>query len=121
MIDPDMGYEWMDPETVGESILDKQGKLTDAEYALRRQQAFDVADAVNASINDKKLQKKLDEADWVYDPVGASRDARTHSRPKNAPPHWVRCDFVRDGVRCVKGEGHEKGYGEHAKHEGPKT
>lgn len=58
---------------------------------------------------------------WVYDPVAASKDSRTHSRPKNAPPHWVRCDFVRDGVRCVKGEGHEKGYGEHAKHEGPKT
>lgn len=72
-------------------------------------------------MTDEILQKKLGEADWVYDPVTASKDARTHSRPKNAPPHWVRCDFVRDGVRCVKGEGHEKGYGEHAKHEGPRT
>ena len=75
----------------------------------------------NSGLSDTELQKKLDEADWIYDPVTASKDARTHSRPKNAPPHWVRCDFVRDGVRCVKGEGHEKGYGEHAKHEGPKT
>lgn len=68
--------------------------------------------------SDTVLQKKLDESDWVYDPVEASKSAQTHSRPKNAPPHWVRCDFVRDGVRCVKGEGHEKGVGEQAKHEG---
>lgn len=103
-------------------IVDENGKITDAEYEFRLKRALDQAfgvathEAVERAID----KSKYAEAQWVYDPVVASKDSRTHSRPKNAPPHWVRCDFVRDGVRCIKGEGHEKGYGEHAKHEGPK-
>jgi hypothetical protein len=60
-------------------------------------------------------------SEWVFDPVAANLDARTHTRPPGAPPHWVRCDFVRDGVRCTKGSGHENGVGKAAEHEEPKT
>jgi len=59
-------------------------------------------------------------SDWVYDPVAANLDARVNSRKPNYPPHWVRCDFVKDGVRCVKGNGHERGVGKAAEHEEPK-
>lgn len=109
-----------DPDTVRE--------LTDALKETQRGLRQSIAnnsgapELYQAFVNgDEKLQKALDEVDWIYDPVAANKDARTHVRPKHAPPHWVRCDFVRNGVRCVKGEGHEKGFGEQAKHEGPKT
>ena len=54
-------------------------------------------------------------SEWREDPIMATTYARTHPRDKNAPPHWLRCDFVRDGARCVKGEGHDK------EHEAPKA
>jgi hypothetical protein len=60
-------------------------------------------------------------SDWVYDPVAASLYARTVARKSNYPPHWVRCDFVKDGVRCVKGNGHEYVVGKAAEHEEPKA
>lgn len=58
--------------------------------------------------------------DWVFDPIAANQYARTHARPPSAPPHWVRCDFVRNGIRCVKGSGHENGVGKQVEHEEPK-
>jgi hypothetical protein len=59
-------------------------------------------------------------SDWVFDPMVADEYTRTHARPSNLPPHWVRCDFVRDGIRCAKGSGHEHGVGKAAEHEEPK-
>ncbi len=58
---------------------------------------------------------------WEFDPQGANQYARTHARALNHPPHWVRCDFMRNGVRCVKGAGHEQGVGKQAEHEEPKA
>lgn len=58
---------------------------------------------------------------WVLDPVGATRYATTHSYQQGLPPHWHRCDYMRDGVRCAKGSGHETKSGKAAEHEAPKT
>lgn len=60
-------------------------------------------------------------SDWVYDPIAAAKDAQLYARFKNAPPHWLRCDYMCDGSRCIKGSGHEKGIGEQAKHEAIKV
>lgn len=60
-------------------------------------------------------------SDWQHDPIAANQYARTHARDIKHPPHWVRCDFVRDGIRCCKGSGHENGVGTQAQHEEPKT
>ena len=57
---------------------------------------------------------------WVYDPPGANVHAWTHPKATNYPPHWLRCDFMRDGERCVKGSGHEHSAGKQAEHEAPK-
>lgn len=59
-------------------------------------------------------------SEWVFDPIGANGYASMHPREPKYPPHWVRCDFMRDGVRCAKGSGHEKGVGKQAEHEEPK-
>jgi hypothetical protein len=48
-------------------------------------------------------------SEWTRDPAGARLYAQTHSPksyPLPHPPHWLRCEFMRDGVRCVKGDGH---------------
>lgn len=50
-------------------------------------------------------------SDWVYDPDASCKDARTEPRKASAPPHWLRCDYVKDGQRCTKGSGHS---GDHA-------
>lgn len=60
-------------------------------------------------------------AEWVFDPMGANAYARTHARELKYPPHWVRCDFMRNGVRCCKGADHHKGTGKAAEHEEPKV
>ena len=61
-------------------------------------------------------------AEWTYDPVAATRYATTHPYVQGLPPHWHRCDFMRDGVRCCKGSGHERsGTGKAAEHEEPKS
>lgn len=36
--------------------------------------------------------------------------ATTHPREKGAAPHWLRCDAVFYGRRCVKGSGHADGH-----------
>jgi hypothetical protein len=58
---------------------------------------------------------------WTYDPKAATDYARTHAYQPGLPPHWHRCDFMKDGVRCAKGSGHENGAGKVAEHEGPKA
>lgn len=60
------------------------------------------------------------EPPWVLDPVGATRYATTHPYQQGLPPHWHRCDYMRDGVRCAKGSGHETQGGKAAEHEAPK-
>lgn len=61
------------------------------------------------------------EAPWVLDPAGATRYATTHPYQQGLPPHWHRCDYMRDGVRCAKGSGHETKLGKAAEHEAPKA
>lgn len=58
---------------------------------------------------------------WTYDPVQATQHARTHGYQQGLPPHWHRCDFMKGGVRCAKGSGHESGVGKVAEHEEPKA
>lgn len=58
---------------------------------------------------------------WVYDPIAANLHTTTHVRQPNYPPHWVRCDYMRSGERCVKGSGHEHSVGKSAEHEEPKA
>lgn len=48
--------------------------------------------------------------EWVDSPERARFEARTQSRSAGAPPHWLRCEYFREGERCVRGEGHS---GEH--------
>lgn len=59
-------------------------------------------------------------AEWVQDAAAADQNARTHARELKYPPHWLRCDFMREGSRCVKGNGHEYGVGTAAEHGAPK-
>lgn len=56
---------------------------------------------------------------WGYHPSAALAYVRTHARQENVPPHHVRCQWVKDGIRCRKGEGHEHRPGD-AGHEEPK-
>ena len=42
---------------------------------------------------------------WKHDPPAARDYATTHAR-HNQPPHWLRCEFMKDGERCIHGEGH---------------
>ena len=39
--------------------------------------------------------------------------ARTYPRDPKAPPHYLRCDQMEGGKRCIKGKDHpgEHGYG----------
>lgn len=66
-------------------------------------------------------------SEWTYDPVASAQYARTHEPLYNSerkyrhPPHHLRCDFMKDGVRCVKGSGHEHGVGAAREHEEPKA
>lgn len=57
-------------------------------------------------------------SEWAEDEAAAHRHALTHARQLKYPPHWVRCNFMRNGIRCCKGEGHEKGANK--EHEEPK-
>src|SRR5713226_6780015 len=55
-------------------------------------------------------------SEWVRDPRRAEVYAQTHAKVERYPPHWLRCDFVKDNVRCCRGSDHEKGVGEEAQH-----
>jgi hypothetical protein len=44
--------------------------------------------------------------EWVEDWEAADKYAQTHARKLSEPPHHVRCNFMKDGVRCVRGAGH---------------
>lgn len=57
---------------------------------------------------------------WTHDSKAADQYARTHPYQPGLPPHWHRCDYMKDGVRCAKGSGHEAGVGKQAEHEEPK-
>lgn len=53
------------------------------------------------------------EHEWMFSPALAARYVQTHEqrltgeRKPRYSPHHVRCQFVKDGIRCRKGEGHE--------------
>lgn len=111
----------IDPYTVGEALnLSPEPFRADILKASVAGIADDPHSAAFLSRTAHDDKKALD-AEWVHDPIAANKDASARVRPKNAPPDWVRCDFMRNGVRCVKGSGHEKGFGEQAKHEGLKS
>lgn len=57
---------------------------------------------------------------WVYHPSAALAYVRTHARAPNVPPQHVRCQWVKDSIRCRKGEGHERMPGDSG-HEEPKV
>lgn len=64
--------------------------------------------------------------EWHNDPAAALKYAQTFSPksyPMTVPPHWLRCNYVTEtGVRCCKGEDHEKSADTAtAKHEEPKA
>lgn len=40
------------------------------------------------------------------DPEQAEKDARVHSRPVNAAPHYVRCTWYSGMQRCKLADGH---------------
>ena len=44
---------------------------------------------------------------WILDSQLADRDARTNPRDPRNPPHWLRCDYIKDGVRCALGVDHQ--------------
>jgi hypothetical protein len=46
--------------------------------------------------------------EWHFSPFEASRYVQQHARKEKDVPHHVRCQFVKDGIRCRKGEGHER-------------
>lgn len=46
--------------------------------------------------------------EWLYSPALALQYTRTHARHLSEPPQHVRCQYVKDGLRCRKGEGHER-------------
>lgn len=61
-------------------------------------------------------------SEWTYDPEAARIYGASHPRDKDSlPPHHLRCDFMKNGERCIKGAGHERGVGVHAEHEAPKN
>ena len=57
---------------------------------------------------------------WVDDLAAATRYVQTHEqvltsdRKPKYPPHWYRCTYMRNGVRCTRLEGL------HTEHEEPK-
>lgn len=53
-------------------------------------------------------------SEWKEDSKAARMEACVQPRASGAPPHWLRCEFFKDGKRCVKGDGHPK------EHEPPK-
>lgn len=44
--------------------------------------------------------------EWVLRSDSAQRHAMENPRPIKLPPHWLRCEFMKDGERCAKGTGH---------------
>lgn len=64
---------------------------------------------------------------WMEDHEGANLYAQTYEpvytseRKYRYPPHHLRCNFMRAGIRCAKGEGHHHGVGPNAEHEEPKN
>lgn len=60
-------------------------------------------------------------SEWLLDPRAAEVYAQTHAKDLRHPPHWLRCDFVRERIRCVRGSGHEHGTGAQAQHAEPKA
>jgi hypothetical protein len=57
---------------------------------------------------------------WVLDPAGARKHAEAYTRLSKYPPHHLRCQFMQQGLRCVKGDGHERQPGAAGQHEAPK-
>ena len=46
-------------------------------------------------------------ADRLDDPVAlVTAHAATHPRPPGSPPHYLRCDAMKDGMRCLMGDQH---------------
>jgi hypothetical protein len=40
------------------------------------------------------------------DPQAARWDAMVNPREPGVPPHWARCEWMRDELRCRRGDGH---------------
>lgn len=49
--------------------------------------------------------KNVPRGTWVNDAAASLQYAMRNPRGPYAP-HWVRCEYVRDGIRCCKGVGH---------------
>ena len=44
--------------------------------------------------------------EWRLDPIGARNRALHYPRDPGAPPHWMRCEWMRGAERCILPEPH---------------
>jgi hypothetical protein len=89
-----------DPDEIGELIRTRGGDVSEPESDGLR--PFDGTPRMNAGA------ASVENTPWIEDIRAADRHAQTHAKREKYPPHWVRCNFVRAGIRCCKGAGHER-------------